>query len=179
MKRKAFFLDRDGVVVKQVHYLCEPEKTELEKNVVQAIRKLRQKGYMVIVVTNQSGVARGKFTIDAVEAVHRKIEELLAAENEKIDAFYICPHHPDFDGDCDCRKPAPGLILKAAEEHNIDISSSVMIGDKLSDVKCGENAGVKYSVLIATGYGSGERQKPEAENVLFVNDLEEAVKKYS
>ena len=160
MKRKAFFLDRDGVVVKQVHYLYEPEKTELEKNVVQAIRKLRQKGYMVIVVTNQSGVARGKFTIDAVEAVHRKIEELLAAENEKIDAFYICPHHPDFDGDC-------------------DISSSVMIGDKLSDVKCGENAGVKYSVLIATGYGSGERQKPEAENVLFVNDLEEAVEKYS
>ena len=179
MKRKAFFLDRDGVVVKQVHYLCEPEKTELEKNVVTAIRKLREKGYMVIVVTNQSGVARGKFTMKEVEAVHRKIEELLAAENEKIDAFYICPHHPDYDGKCDCRKPEPGLILRAAAEHDIDISSSVMVGDKLSDVKCGENAGVRFSLLISTGYGSEELLKPGAENVLFVHDLEEAVDKYS
>lgn len=179
MKRKAFFLDRDGVVVKQVHYLCDPEKTELEKNVVQAIRKLRNKGYMIIIVTNQSGVARGKFTMREVEAVHKKIESLLAEENEKIDAFYICPHHPDFDGECDCRKPAPGLILRAAEEHDIDVSSSVMVGDKLSDVKCGENAGVRYSLLIATGYGSGERQKAGAENVLFVNDLEEAADRFS
>ena len=179
MKRKAFFLDRDGVVVKQVHYLCEPEKTELEKNVVSAIRKLRQKGYMVIVVTNQSGVARGKFTMKEVEAVHRKIDELLAAENEKIDAYYICPHHPEYDGKCSCRKPEPGLILQAASEHNIDVSASVMVGDKLSDVKCGENAGAGHSLLIATGYGSGERQKTEAENVLFVNDLEEAVERFS
>ena len=179
MKRKAFFLDRDGVVVKQVHYLCEPEKTELEKNVISAIRKLRQKGYLVSVVTNQSGVARGKFTMNEVEAVHRKIDALLAAENEKIDAYYICPHHPDFDGKCNCRKPEPGLILQAAAEHDIDISASVMVGDKLSDVKCGENAGVGISLLIATGYGSGERQKAEAADVLFVNDLEEAVDRFS
>lgn len=176
---KAFFLDRDGVVVKQVHYLCEPEKTELEKNVLSAVRTLHQKGYKVIVITNQSGVARGKFSMREVESVHQKIMELLAEGNEKIDAFYICPHHPDFDGECDCRKPHPGLIYKAAEEHDIDLSESVMIGDKLSDVKCGINAGVKASLLIATGYGSTERLKSEAENVLFVNDLEEAVVKYS
>lgn len=176
---KAFFLDRDGVVVKQVHYLCEPEKTELEKGAASAIRTLHQKGYKVIVVTNQSGVARGKFSMKEVESVHNKIIELLAAEGETIDAFYICPHHPDFDGKCDCRKPAPGLLYQAAKEHDIDISASVMIGDKLSDVKCGINAGVRASLLIATGYGSGERQKPEAQEVLFVNDLEEAVAKFS
>lgn len=105
---KAFFLDRDGVVVKQVHYLCDPEQTELEKNVVTAIRRMHELGYLVVVVTNQSGVARGKFTMKEVEAVHGKITQLLAAEGEKIDAFYICPHHPEYDGVCDCRKPAPG-----------------------------------------------------------------------
>ena len=88
---KAFFLDRDGVVVKQVHYLCEPEKTELEKHAAAAVKTLHEKGYKVIVITNQSGVARGKFTMKEVERVHEKIAELLAETGEKIDAFYICP----------------------------------------------------------------------------------------
>lgn len=176
---KAFFLDRDGVVVKQVHYLCDPEQTELEKNVVTAIRRMHELGYLVVVVTNQSGVARGKFTMKEVEAVHGKITQLLAAEGEKIDAFYICPHHPEYDGVCDCRKPAPGLILQAADELCIDITQSIMVGDKLSDVRCGINAGVKASLLISTGYGRCEREKPEAAEVLFVNDLKEAVDKFA
>ncbi|MBO5765301.1 MAG: HAD family hydrolase [Lentisphaeria bacterium] len=176
--KKAFFLDRDGVVVEQVHYLCDPEQTVLEKGVAQAISKMHSLGYLVVVVTNQSGVARGKFTMKEVEAVHQKISELLARDGEKIDAFYICPHHPDFDGACDCRKPAPGLLLKAAKDLDIDIASSIMVGDKLSDVRCGENAGCLHSLLISTGYGSGEREKPGAEKYPFINDLEEAVDKF-
>ena len=172
---KAFFLDRDGVVVEQVHYLCDPEQTRLEKDVAEAIRRMHALGYLVVVVTNQSGVARGRFTMNEVELVHKKIEELLAESGEKIDAFYICPHHPDHDGKCSCRKPAPGLILQAAEELGIDLAASVMIGDKLSDVKCGRNASLKASALIATGYGTGEREKPEAAGVDFVRDLNEAV----
>lgn len=172
---KAFFLDRDGVVVEQVHYLCDPEQTRLEKGVAEAIRRMHSKGYLVVVITNQSGVARGKFTMNEVELVHKKIAELLAETGEKIDAFYICPHHPDHDGVCSCRKPAPGLILQAAKELDIDLAASVMIGDKLSDVKCGKNASLKASALIATGYGTGEREKPEAADVDFVRDLNEAV----
>ena len=172
---KAFFLDRDGVVVEQVHYLCDPEQTRLEKGVAEAIRRMHSKGYLVVVITNQSGVARGKFTMNEVELVHKKIAELLAETGEKIDAFYICPHHPDHDGVCPCRKPAPGLILQAAKELDIDLAASVMIGDKLSDVKCGKNASLKASALIATGYGTGEREKPEAAGVDFVRDLNEAV----
>ncbi len=172
---KAFFLDRDGVVVGQVHYLCDPAETRLETGVAGAIRRMHELGYLVVVITNQSGVARGKFTMNEVELVHRKISDLLAEHNEKIDAFYICPHHPDYDGVCSCRKPAPGLLLQAAEELDIDLASSIMVGDKLSDVKCGKNASLKASLLISTGYGSAEREKPEASGVDFVNNLNEAV----
>lgn len=176
---KAFFLDRDGVVVEQVHYLCDPELTVLEKGVARAIAKMHEKGYLVVVVTNQSGVARGRFTMKEVHSVHEKIAGLLAAENEKVDGFYICPHHPDFDGACDCRKPGTGLLLQAAKDLDIDISASIMVGDKLSDVRCGINAGCRNSLLIATGYGSKERLKDGADGYLFVNSLEEAVDNYS
>ena len=172
---KAFFLDRDGVVVEQVHYLCDPKETRLEKGVAEAIRRMHSLGYLVVVVTNQSGVARGKFTMNEVEAVHCKISEPLAQENEKIDAFYICPHHPDYGTPCSCRKPEPGLIMQAAKDLDIDLAASIMVGDKLSDVKCGRNASLKASLLISTGYGAGEHSKPEAANVDFVHNLNEAV----
>ena len=113
--------------------------------------------------------------MNEVEAVHRKISELLALENEKIDAFYICPHHPDYGSSCSCRKPEPGLIMQASTELDIDLAASIMVGDKLSDVKCGRNASLKASLLISTGYGAGERNKPEAADVDFVRYLNEAV----
>ena len=177
MKRKAFFLDRDGVVVKQVHYLCEPEKTELEKNVISAIRKLRQKGYLVIVVTNQSGVARGMFTEKDVDLCHERLQELLAAYGEKIDGFYTCCHHPDYTGVCSCRKPAPGLFHAAAEELGIDIALSFMAGDKFSDLESGRNAGVSQSVLLRTGYGEKYIQRAQEAGFAVASDLLEAVEK--
>ena len=159
MKKRAVFLDRDGVVIKQCHYLKDPALVELEKSVADGIKALRDQGFVVIVVTNQSGIARGLFTSAEVEAIHERIQELLEAEGTKIDAFYTCPHHPDFDLDCDCRKPKPGMILRAAEEFDIDVGASFMCGDKAADVECGRNAGCRKSFLVLSGYGESELPK--------------------
>ena len=153
MPRKACFLDRDGVVNVEVDYLHEPEKTVLEKGIVEALKAIHKNGYLAIVVTNQAGVARGRYPESDIALVHNRLQELLAEYGEKIDAFYYCPHHPEFTGECGCRKPNPGMLLKAAEELNIDVKSSLMIGDRMSDVNAGRNAGCKTSYLVRTGYG--------------------------
>ena len=152
-KKKACFLDRDGVVNVEVSYLHEPEKTILESGIVEALKAIHQHGFLAVVVTNQAGVAKGKYPEKDIFAVHDKLQELLAEYGEKIDAFYYCPHHPEFTGECGCRKPNPGMLLKAAEELNIDVKSSLMIGDRMSDVNAGRNAGCKTSYLVRTGYG--------------------------
>ena len=115
MKKSAFFLDRDGVVIRQVSYLHTPEQVELETGIPEALRRIHDSGALAVVVTNQSGVARGMFTREDVEKVHARIQELLAPFGERIDGFFTCFHHPDFTGPCACRKPAPGLFLEAAE----------------------------------------------------------------
>ncbi len=154
--RPALFLDRDGVVIEQVAYLHDPSQVRLEKGVAENLKRLHDAGFAVVVITNQSGVARKLFSLADVEKIHEKIQQLLAANNEKIDAFYICPHHPKYDVDCNCRKPKPGLILQAVRELDLDLKHSVMCGDKISDVQCGINAGCAKSLLIRTGYGREE-----------------------
>ena len=161
--KKCCFLDRDGVVNVEVDYLCEPEKTVLEKNIVPALRAVHRHGFLAVVVTNQSGIARGRYDEKAMHAVHRKIQELLAEQGEHIDAFYFCPHHPKITGECDCRKPLPGMLLRAAEELHIDLAQSVMIGDRLSDVKAGRAAGCGGSYLVRTGYGVTALSEAEPE----------------
>ena len=148
---KAFFLDRDGVLIEEEHYISDPAKVRLCAGVPESLRRMRSAGYKVIIISNQAGIAYGMYGMDDVKKVENKIRELLAPA--KIDAFYYCPHHPEHSGECLCRKPNPGMLLKAAEDLNIDIKSSLMIGDRMSDVNAGRNAGCRKSYLVRTGYG--------------------------
>ncbi len=151
MKRTpAVFLDRDGTINVERHYLIAPEDFEFFPGVQEAIRALKAAGFAVVVVTNQSGVARGYFTLDDVEKLHRHIQGLLAEYGTSIDAFYVCPHAPD--AGCLCRKGAPGLLVKAARDLNLDLQRSFMVGDKLSDVEAGRRGGCQ-PLLVLTGYG--------------------------
>jgi len=156
MLSKAVFLDRDGTLNEDPGYLGNPELLKLYPGTSKALSILKQKlGIKLIVISNQSGVARGLITIEMVESVNHRLNDLLKEENVEIDAFYYCPFHPDFstEEECSCRKPSPELIFKAAKDFNIDLTSSYIIGDSVSDVECGHNAGIK-TILVKTGYGT-------------------------
>ena len=149
-KQKAIFLDRDGTINKYVGFLRNIEDFELLPDVSKAIQKINESGYLAIVVTNQPVIARGEVSFEELEEIHNKMETLLGNEGAYLDGIYYCPHHPDkgFAGeipelkmDCDCRKPKPGMLLKAAQDFHIDLSKSWMIGDSESDVEAGKNAG--------------------------------------
>ena len=155
--RPAIFLDRDGVITKEVNLLCKPEQLELLPGAAEAIRYINQKGYLAIVVTNQPVIARNLCSIEELEYIHAKLETLLGKEHAYLNAIYYCPHHPDagypeerkeYKIKCQCRKPAPGMLLQAKDEWNIDMKNSFMIGDRESDVKAGEAAGSKASIQI-------------------------------
>lgn len=156
--KRAIFLDRDGTINVEKNYLIDPAEFVLLPGVGAALRRGREAGYLLVVVTNQSGVARGYFTASAVDALHDHLQQELRPYGVQIDAFYHCPHHPEHGvGPCDCRKGAPGMLLRAAQEHHIDLSASWMIGDKRSDIEAGNNAGCR-SILVRTGYGGQEGQ---------------------
>jgi D-glycero-D-manno-heptose 1,7-bisphosphate phosphatase len=160
--RPGVFLDRDGTVNEEIGYIHEAEKLSLISGAAQAIRKLNIFGLPVVCVSNQSGVARGYFSIDSVYEVNRKLEELLAAEGAYLDRIYFCPHHPTegqypYRTNCDCRKPGSGMLEKAADELEIDLERSFLIGDRLSDIKTAKNAGLK-AILVLTGYGQKEME---------------------
>ena len=150
---KAVFLDRDGVIIEEEHYLSDPEKIKLISGAAAAIKRLCDAGFMIVVTTNQAGIARGYYEEADAIRVNERIRELLAADGVRIDGIYLCPHHPDHSGECDCRKPAPGMLLQAAKDLDIDCSISYMIGDKMSDIGAAEAAGCAGSVLVMTGHG--------------------------
>ncbi len=157
-KHAAVFMDRDGTINEEVNYLSRMEQLKLYPQTAGAIRRINAAGMKAVVVTNQSGIARGYFTEEFVRSVHDRINELLAAEGARIDGFYVCPHHPVhgigiYKKDCDCRKPKPGLLLQAAREMDIDLARSYMVGDMLKDVEAGKKAGAR-GILVCTGYGS-------------------------
>ena len=161
-QQRAVFLDRDGTLNVEKEYLYQPEAFEFIPGAPEAVRLLRDGGYKVIVVTNQSGVARGYFGPRQVEALHRHIQTLLKPFGTRIDAFYYCPHHPtqgqgEYRVECDCRKGQPGMLLKAAREHHLALDRSYMIGDKAADIEAGARAGC-HAILVATGYGCTEAQ---------------------
>lgn len=158
-KQKAIFLDRDGTINKYVGFLRNIDDFELLEGAAEAIKLINQSGFLAIVVTNQPVIARGEVTWDQLNEIHSKMETLLGKEGAYVDGIYICPHHPDkgYSGerpeykiDCDCRKPKPGLLLRAAKNFNIDLSQSYMIGDDDRDVQAGQNAGCKKSTKIVT-----------------------------
>ncbi|MCR5232121.1 MAG: HAD-IIIA family hydrolase [Acholeplasmatales bacterium] len=155
-KQKAIFLDRDGVINKMVGFLKNIDDFELLDGVSEAIKMINHSNYLAIVITNQPVIARGDVTLDELNMIHNKMETLLGLDGAYLDHIYYCPHHPDkgFPGEvleykikCDCRKPAPGMILKAAKDFNIDLENSYMIGDMKSDILCGKNAGCKTALI--------------------------------
>lgn len=157
-KQKTIFLDRDGTINKYVGFLRDIDEFELLPGVAEAIKIINESGYLAIVVTNQPVIARGEVTVPRLQLIHNKMETLLGSEGAYLDAIYYCPHHPHkgYEGevpelkiDCDCRKPKPGMLLKAAREFNIDMESSWMIGDGENDVKAGKAAGC-HTALIGT-----------------------------
>lgn len=161
-KQKAIFLDRDGTINKYVGFLRDIEQFELIDGVAEAIRLINESGYLAIVVTNQPVIARGEVSFEELDTIHNKMETLFGAKGAYIDAIYFCPHHPhkgyagevpELKIDCDCRKPKPGMLLKAAQDFNIDLSQSWMIGDGENDVKAGQAAGCKTALIGSEGYG--------------------------
>ncbi len=155
MSRRAVFLDKDGTLIEDVPYNIDPSRIRLLPGVIDGLRRLHRAGYLLIVVTNQSGVARGRFPEHALGAVVQRLRELLAPAGIPLADFYYCPHHPDgvvidYAVECACRKPQPGLIARAVQEHDIDPARSWLIGDILNDVEAGNLAGCR-TILLDNG----------------------------
>jgi len=153
-------MDRDGTLSHEVGYINHLSRMRPYPFSAEAVRLINRSDRLAIVVTNQAGVARGYFTEELVKQVHQRMESILALDGAKLDDIFYCPHHPTagkppYRMDCECRKPKPGMLLKAAEKHNIDLSLSVMVGDKISDVEMAKANGMT-GVLVLTGYGRGE-----------------------
>lgn len=150
--RQAVFLDRDGTLIEEVGYLSRLEDMTLLPGVPEALDLLARAGYLRLVVTNQSGVARGYFDRSFVDRIHWELQKLLKARGASVDGFYVCPHHPDHTGDCACRKPLPGLVHQAAQEWDLDVPACWVVGDKRADVELARQAGCR-AALVRTGYG--------------------------
>ncbi|CAA7618778.1 D-glycero-beta-D-manno-heptose-1,7-bisphosphate 7-phosphatase [Magnetospirillum sp. LM-5] len=170
MARKFALIDRDGTINVEKHYLSDPDQLELYPGVGASIRRLNEAGWGVVVITNQSGIARGYFDMARLDAIHARLTELLAAEGARIDGIYLCPHGPD--DDCDCRKPLPGMVEQAVAEHGFDPAQAVMIGDKEVDVELGLAVGAD-TFLVRTGHGHKHVDGTKAAHV--VDDLGQAV----
>ena len=164
MTRPAVFLDRDGTIIEDVGFLREVSQIDLLPWSADAIRQLNGAGYVVVVVTNQSGVGRGYFDEAHVLATHAALDAVLTAQGARIDAFYYCPHYPNsadtrYGVVCDCRKPASGLLRRAADDLGLDLSQSWMVGDWWRDVQAGAGAGTR-TILIRTGRSADHRPEP-------------------
>jgi D-glycero-D-manno-heptose 1,7-bisphosphate phosphatase len=181
--RPGVFLDRDGTINEQMGYINHLSRFHLLPGVASAIRQLNELEIPVLVVTNQSGLARGYFPPALLAKVHERLAEELAVEGARVDGIYVCPHHPEakreeYRVNCDCRKPKIGLFTTAAAEHNIDLSASFVVGDRWSDLKAAADCGAT-SVLVLTGYGRGDleylgpSQKLQPDHV--AEDLQAAV----
>jgi D-glycero-D-manno-heptose 1,7-bisphosphate phosphatase len=170
MKQKAVFIDRDGTLIEEVNFLHRVEELQFFSFTDEAIRLLKENGFLVVMVTNQSGIGRGIYTEDEMHAIHARIQTDLT---EKLDAIYFCPHLPN-DG-CLCRKPGLGMIEAALADLPIDMENSWMIGDKNLDVELGLNAGIK-PIMVMTGYGKKHFPKLKRPPFAVAENLLEAVK---
>lgn len=168
--RRAVFLDRDGTIVEDPGFLHKPEDVKLLSGAAEGIRRLNVAGYLVVVVTNQSGIARGLYTEADYRAVKKRLGELLAKQKARIDASYFCPHHPQAPEPCNCRKPRTKLFLEAQATLGIDFTRSWWVGDRLSDVQPASTLGGK-GVLVATGQGNLHQGQARALGVTVVADL--------
>jgi D-glycero-D-manno-heptose 1,7-bisphosphate phosphatase len=175
-KQRAVFLDRDGTINKYIGFLKNIDDFELIDGVAGAIKRINERGYLTIMVTNQPVIARGEVNIEELQEVHNKMETLLGEKGTYVDDIFFCPHHPDkgFEGerpeykiDCDCRKPKPGMLLKAAEKYNIDLTQSWMVGDSKNDVEAGLNAGCNVVLIDKNGIDQSYKDLTEfVDNIL-------------
>jgi D,D-heptose 1,7-bisphosphate phosphatase len=176
---KAVFLDRDGTIIIEKGYLASSDEVELYKGAPNALRMLKDNGFLLIVVTNQSAVARGLVSLDTIENIHHRMISILRKDGIELDGIYYCPHHPteginEYVKDCDCRKPGTGLLERAVKEFHIDLQRSYTVGDKLTDIEMAHGLSMK-SVLVRTGYGESEINKIEGITPDFIaTDLKEA-----
>ncbi len=177
---KAVFLDRDGVITQEPpHYAHRLDQLALIPKSGDAIRLLNESGFMVVIVSNQAGIAHGYYREEDAVSFNQALGEKLLEAGARIDAVYYCPHHPEakimnYRVDCDCRKPRPGMLTKAAKELGVDMESSFMVGDKLSDIEAGEMAECK-TVLVKTGYGAEQLKSYGIECSYIADDLFDAV----
>jgi len=176
VKKAAIFLDRDGTIIEDRNYLSDPDLAVLNRGAAEGLRRMITMGFALVVITNQSGVARGYFSRDAVDRVNRRIADLLAEEGIEILGWYVCPHGPE-DG-CRCRKPMPGLIESAVVEHDLDLTASFVVGDKPADVElaCAVNA---RGILVTTGHGSEYATWALARGIPVCSDLVDVVQHIS
>jgi len=159
--KRAAFLDRDGTLVDELGFLRHARDVRLVPGAAQGVRLFNRAGWQTVVVTNQSGIARGLIGEQDLEEIHARLRELLAREGARLDAILHCPHHPEegeppLRGECACRKPAPGLLLEAARRFELDLGSSWIVGDGLRDLEAGARAGLAGAVLVLTGKGRAE-----------------------
>ena len=168
--RRAVFLDRDGTIVEDPGFLHEPEQVHVFPGAAEAIRRLNATGYLVVVVTNQSGIARGLYSVADYRAVEKRLSEILKNDGARIDASYFCPHHPQAPEPCACRKPKTKLFLDAQAALGIDFTRSWWVGDRLSDVQPAGILGGK-GILVATGQGNLHQGQARAMGVTVVADL--------
>ena len=174
VKRPAAFVDRDDTIIADLKYYNDPEKVQLLQGAAQGLRLLSKEGYSVVVVTNQSGIGRKYFNEDQLRVVHNRMREQLRAAGADLDAIYYCPHRPEEN--CSCRKPQPGLILRAASELNLDLESSYTIGNSETDLEAGRRAGTKTVLIINnSGRDSGSSNDRPVADVVAAN-LEDAAR---
>ena len=175
---RAVFLDRDGTINIESHYLIDPADFRFIPGAPHSLKQLQNAGFLLVVITNQSGIARGYFSQEQVDRLHEHMKALLAEHGVQLAGIYICPHHPEagtgeYRQHCDCRKGKPGNLLRAAEDLDIDLSRSYMIGDKLEDIAAGFAAGCS-PVLVKTGYGNRALEQAEAMGAQVTEDLNSA-----
>jgi D-glycero-D-manno-heptose 1,7-bisphosphate phosphatase len=170
----AVFLDRDGTIIEDTGYLHEPGKVKLLPGAAQAIKLLNERGFLAVTVSNQSGIARGLYTVADYAAVQRRLAELLEAQGAHLDGAYFCPHHPRFTGPCECRKPGLKLFRDAAAALDIDLKRSWWVGDRLSDVQPARSLGGK-AILVAAREGNLDQGQARAMGAKVVADLAAAV----
>jgi D-glycero-D-manno-heptose 1,7-bisphosphate phosphatase len=175
MSSPAVFLDRDGTINEEMGYINHLSRFRIFSQAAPAIRRLNEAGLKVVVISNQSGVARGYFSAALLEEVNQRLTEILAAGGARLDGLYLCTHHPE-EG-CPCRKPQPELILQAAQDLDLDLARSYLVGDRYNDIQTAANAGVK-GILALTGYGRGELEfvgdRAPVQPVYVAQDLEDA-----
>ena len=174
MSTPTVFLDRDGTINIEKNYLYRIKDWEWIPGAMEAIKLFNEKGFFVVVITNQSGIARGLYSEEDVDSLHNFVSQQIRSYGGKIDKYYYCPHYPNHEeGNCYCRKPLPGMILDASRDLDIDLNRSWIVGDKVSDIQAGKNLNLR-NILVLTGHGEKEKDLLSNENQVVCNNILEA-----